>query len=227
MKRTIVFIFLCLVTHAIAQESVSCRNLLVTYDIVQLEAELRLVEDKYLPRIPSFDNWVAIPLRNATGTETQEGLELSHSVPNQKMLPCINTPLLEQLPYIASILEDIAQRFEAEVGLVRISKVRCQRKIAPHKDGQIFDIDKGTIYRLHIPIITGENVIFDIENKRYHLEPGNLYFTNVSKTHSVVNNGSFDRVHIIIDVQANSLLHKYIMESPELIPNVIQKLDLG
>jgi hypothetical protein len=213
-------ITLSVLSNAIAAEPVICRDMLITYDVAQLEAELTLVEGEYMPRHNINDNWLAIPLRNATGTDTQEGLSLSHSVKKAHMLACQNTQFLEKLPYMSFILNDIAQKFDAQVGLVRISKVPSQKKIKRHDDGVRFDIDEGAIYRLHIPIITGEDVFFEVDGRSYHLEPGRLYYTNVSKPHSVTNNGPIDRVHIVIDVQANGALHAHIMQSPEIAPIV-------
>ena len=216
-------ISLSFLVYAVAAEPVICRDMLITYDTAQLKAELELVAGEYLPRHKSRDNWFAISLRNATGTDTQKGVDLSYTIKQWEMLPCQNTPLLEKLPYLSFILEDIAQKFETEVGLVRISKVPSQKKIKPHQDGKRFDISKGIIYRLHIPIIIGEDVVFEIEGNHYHLEPGRLYYTNVSKRHSVTNGGPIDRVHLIIDVQANSILQSHIMLSPEVVPMKSEK----
>ncbi len=213
---TFAFILFLSFTQAYANESVICRDLRVSYDIERLEEELKLVENYYMPRSLGRDYWVAIPLRNPTGTETQEGLDLRKSLKKNTMLPCKNTIFLEQLPYISSILDDLAQKFNTEIGLVRISKVLSQNAIKPHQDGSMFDIHQRSIYRLHIPIVTGEDVIFEIDGKSYHLEPGTLYYTNVSKTHSVINNGLFDRIHIIIDVHASNELYEHILQSPEL-----------
>lgn len=205
--------------HLIADEVVTCRNLKIYYDIAKLQEELELVEGYYIPHQSIRDNWTAIPLRNATGTKTHEGIKLSHTLKHGDMLPCQNSEFLDKLPYITSILEDIAGRFETEVGLVRISRVGSQRKIEPHSDGTVFDLN-GKIYRLHIPIITGEDVIFEIEGKSYHLEPGALYYTNVAKKHAVYNNGSFDRVHLLIDVHASPIIHNAILSAAEAAPMV-------
>lgn len=204
----------------IAEEAVLCRNLQITYDTAKLEEELKIVENCYMPRFldDKSGTWTAIPLRNATGTDSQEGLELNNTLIGNNMLPCKNSPFLQQLPYMSSILEDIAIIFNTEVGLVRLSNIHSQKKLFPHRDGEVFDLNLGMIYRLHIPIITDENVIFKINRKSYRLEAGVLYYTNVSKLHSVENNGSFDRIHLVIDVHANDILREYILQSPEVDP---------
>ncbi len=216
--KYIILLMMLAVAKITADEEVLCRSLHIHYDIDKLVEELSAVEEYYMPRHAKRDNWTAIPLRNATGTNTREGVELHHSLQKGKMLPCLDTEFLEMLPYTAWILQDIAERFDAEVGLVRLSKVASQKVISPHVDGKVFDLHKGSICRLHIPIVTGEEVIFEIEGNSYHFEPGTLYYTNVSKTHAVYNRGDFDRIHLIIDVQKNSALQEAILTSEE-VPN--------
>jgi len=202
-----------------ANEVVTCRDLGMRFDLQMLEEELARVEDAYMPRRPhNSSHWTAIPLRNSTGTHTREGVELINTVKHKKMLPCQDTIFMQELPYIASILDEIRQKFETEVGLVRLSKVPSGKEIPRHRDGNEFDIYDGAIYRLHIPVFTGENVTFELDSNRYHLEAGTLYYTNVAKLHSVQNNGSLDRVHIIIDVHASELLKQHILQSTEILP---------
>jgi hypothetical protein len=202
-------------TPIVVDDEVICRDLHVHYDIAVLEEELKLVESFYMPRHRKEDGWTAIPLRNATGTTTRDGIEIDHTIKKSTMLPCQNSEFLKSLPYISSILEDIARRFETEIGLVRISKVAGLKKIGEHKDGLGFDFYKGEVCRLHIPILTGENVIFKVAGNSYHLMAGILYYTNVAKPHAVYNNDLKDRVHLIIDVHSSPSLRTAILSSPE------------
>ncbi len=193
---------------------VICRDLGLQFDALRLQEETHLVADEYVPR--HGDYWSAIPLRNATGTHLREGVNLIHTIKDHKMLPCTDSLYLEELPYIASILDHIRAQFDTQIGLVRLSKVPSGKAIPRHHDGSDFDIDKGSICRLHIPIITGENVVFEIAGNSYNLEAGKLYYTNVAKFHSVTNDGPFDRVHIVIDVHMSKPLYEYIMHSSEV-----------
>ncbi|MBS0635962.1 MAG: aspartyl/asparaginyl beta-hydroxylase domain-containing protein [Verrucomicrobia bacterium] len=188
----------------------------MSYDVEKLSEELEYVSHAYMPRHGSFTNWTAIPLRNATGASGQDGIEIHNTIRTKEMLPCMDTHYLELLPYMASILDDIRDRFDTEIGLVRISKVEHGKSIARHQDGPIFDLDRGTVSRLHIPIITGHDVLFEIASKNYNLEAGHLYYTNVSKTHAVFNNGPFDRIHLIIDVHTSQSLRDHIRSYPEI-----------
>jgi hypothetical protein len=54
--------------------------------------------------------------------------------------------------------------------------------------------------RTHIPIITNDNVLFEVDNEIKQLKEGEIWeIDNTNKSHSVVNNSNQDRVHLIVD----------------------------
>ena len=214
--KYIAFLFIVFSMHLASKEQILCRDLGHSYDVLRLQEELKRVEGYYLPRFIKDDNWDAIPLRNASGSEKRDGIEIGKTIKAGKMLPCKNTIFMYQLPYIQSIIDDIADKYDAKIGLVRISKVPSGRHIFRHKDGVFFDIDSGDIYRMHIPIITDPEVVFEIDEKDFFLEAGRLYYTNVSKQHSVTNASHVDRIHLLIDVHANKMLRSHIVKSKEV-----------
>jgi len=55
--------------------------------------------------------------------------------------------------------------------------------------------------RIHLPIITNKNVIFNVDGEYINMKEGYLYEINNMKPHSVKNKGLRDRIHIIIDVK--------------------------
>jgi hypothetical protein len=55
-------------------------------------------------------------------------------------------------------------------------------------------------HRVHIPIITNENVLFEINNEIKNLKEGEMWeINNSEKFHSVVNNSNKNRIHLIVD----------------------------
>jgi quercetin dioxygenase-like cupin family protein len=58
----------------------------------------------------------------------------------------------------------------------------------------------NSVHRYHIPIITNENVEFDIAGEKNKMLPGECWEIHNGKLHSVSNSGSSDRVHLIIDI---------------------------
>ena len=56
--------------------------------------------------------------------------------------------------------------------------------------------------RLHIPVFTNEGCLFTVGQETMHIPEGQIWeIDNTGKQHSVHNNGSTDRVHLILDVQ--------------------------
>ena len=55
-------------------------------------------------------------------------------------------------------------------------------------------------HRIHIPIITNKNVLFEIDNEIKNLKEGEMWeINNSEKMHSVINNSNADRIHLIVD----------------------------
>ena len=55
-------------------------------------------------------------------------------------------------------------------------------------------------HRVHVPIITNKDVLFDIDNEIKNLKEGEMWeINNSEKPHSVINNSNIDRIHLIVD----------------------------
>jgi hypothetical protein len=79
----------------------------------------------------------------------------------------------------------------------QVAKMNGGGKILPHVDDGLYFVFS---HRIHIPLITNENVIFRIEDKEFYLSVGKIYEINNLKEHSVENNNSnFYRLHLILD----------------------------
>jgi quercetin dioxygenase-like cupin family protein len=54
--------------------------------------------------------------------------------------------------------------------------------------------------RIHLPIVTNPKCLFTVGNQTIHMKAGELWeIDNDTQPHSVVNGGSEDRVHLLID----------------------------
>ncbi len=69
-------------------------------------------------------------------------------------------------------------------------------EIPPHTDGN-FSLTHS--HRIHLPIITNDDVRFTVGSETINLKEGELYEINNRRAHSVKNAGSEDRVHLIMD----------------------------
>lgn len=183
-----------------------CIPINFNYDLNKVVNELSQIEHLFLYKLRFMKNWQGIPLRNGIGSSDADGLELTKSLngPENKRFfkECTDTDIMKKLTYIPKMLDDLKKYLNTDIGLVRILKIPATNNVARHCDGEIFDLEKGQIYRLHLPIISHPNVKFLINDKNYYMEPGKLYYANVTYPHEIRNNSNIDRVHLVIDVLA-------------------------
>jgi len=76
-------------------------------------------------------------------------------------------------------------------------------------------VQPGKVVRLHIPIYTNPKVIFNSwthkgERAIVNMSEGSLWFLDVRKPHTAVNNGEEDRVHLVMDFYASEQLSAFI-----------------
>ena len=67
----------------------------------------------------------------------------------------------------------------------------------PHHVDQGETLSKS--HRMHLPIITNEQNLFSVGDTEMHMKAGELWEINNRREHGVVNSGSEDRTHLIID----------------------------
>lgn len=116
----------------------------------------------------------------------------------------VDQPILEQLPYMRSLLGDqgpfgpavYAFIFRMEPGGVTLV----------HRD----TIEKWfDMYRIHVPIITNPQAHFVSDGRSIHFAAGRAWSFDNQSRHGVVN-GDSERVHLIMDVDFNDRLRQQI-----------------
>ncbi len=80
---------------------------------------------------------------------------------------------------------------------VRIIKLTAGLASAWHRDMP----DNIDCVRLHVPIITNPGCFFEIEGNQAHMPAtGDSYLVRVNRLHRVVNRGTKDRYHMVMDI---------------------------
>ena len=110
------------------------------------------------------------------------------------------TDELQRAPYFKQILDDLKCPKE----VVRILFLPPGGHIKDHFD--FHTSFQFGLLRLHIPIVTHSDVVFIIGGQRVLWSPGELWYGDFSKVHSVKNNSPIVRVHMVIDVQINDFV---------------------
>ena len=104
-----------------------------------------------------------------------------------------NENLIKQIDPIKQYLE---KQVDGTVARILIVKLGSESSIDRHVDSGDY---LETSRRFHIPLITNESVIFEVDGDKKHLRSGEIWQINNMKPHSVENKRG-ERVHLIIDV---------------------------
>lgn len=159
----------------------------VYYKVVQLRAPAHLV-DTSLPFPPPADDY-------ADGTWTD----------------WLNTPELEQSPYLRSIIAYFQQH--TRVTLVRLLRLAPNSVVKEHTDPTLgLEIERSVI-RLTIPIFTNEQVEFILNGRIVPMELGECWYLQLTDPHKVINNGATERINLTIDMEPNEWIRTMIAEA--------------
>ena len=168
-------------------------------------------------------SWGALSLRGYTAdpafitkpVEMSKKWQLEHIEEEFKMQ---DTRLRTALPQVEELLE----LFPGKLHRVRLMKlVPNGGELERHTDQVDPDsgVQNGKVMRFHFPLITNDNVVFtmwgvDGKPKSANMKVGECWYLDTRKPHQAINNGDSDRIHLVVDVEAND-------EVRELIKNVV------
>jgi aspartyl/asparaginyl beta-hydroxylase (cupin superfamily) len=97
---------------------------------------------------------------------------------------------------------------------VRLLKLNAGAVIKEHKDAELC-YEKGEI-RIHIPVVTHDEVEFYLDKERMNLKEGECWYMNFNLPHSIMNKSSIDRVHLVLDATVNDWV-KELFSRPVLL----------
>lgn len=91
------------------------------------------------------------------------------------------------------LFEDYGQGYFIRASLVKL-KAGCD--IAEHRD---MNFSLTHSHRVHLPIVTNDDVRFTVGGETIGMREGQLFEINNRRLHAVQNDGTEDRVHLILD----------------------------
>lgn len=173
-----------------------------SFDIEKLKADLQTVSKTDWvdhPNTNAYDGeWSVVSLTSIDGD-----IKSIVAFENQEYQ---ETSLMKRTQYIKEVLESFHTKIEA----VRFMKLGVHSTIKEH-------CDKGSSFeegyaRLHIPITSNDEVEFILSGKNYKMELGKCYYIDAHNSHSVINKGDSDRVHLLIDCHVNEWLKSIFLK---------------
>jgi hypothetical protein len=141
-------------------------------------------------------DWSAIPLRAAAGETHPVRMIGQHRFE----LDFVDTPYLGRAPTIAAVLA----QFRCPLKSVRLMRLTPGSAIREHVDPDI-DAAQGWA-RLHVPILTGSEVVFLLAGRRVEMAPGSVWYLRLAEPHAATNGGAEPRIHLVIDAVVNDWL---------------------
>ncbi len=130
-------------------------------------------------------SWTGISLRSVDGSYKNTFAVTAASVSDTEVLSCC--------PYFKEILDSLP----FPIGVTRLLFLPPGKMIGEHRD-QGLGWERGVI-RLHIPIVTHPDVIFNIDGKEVYWREGEFWYGDFSKPHYLHNQSPVTRVHMVID----------------------------
>jgi hypothetical protein len=141
-------------------------------------------------------DWSVIPLR--AKADATHPIAMIYSDPLCREFA--DTAFLRSFPECAKALS----RFACPLLSVRLMRLCPGSIIKEHSDLDL-DFAQG-VARLHIPIVTSDDVTFSLNARPVTMEAGSCWYLRLSDPHSVVNRGAGARIHLVLDVSVNEWL---------------------
>jgi hypothetical protein len=114
-----------------------------------------------------------------------------------------DTELVTRCPYYLEVLAT----FQCLLTSVRLLRLRAGSSIAEHRDYKL-GYEDGEV-RLHVPVVTDQDVAFFLAGERVPLAVGECWYLNVNLPHRVENRSRIDRIHLVIDCVVNDWLAQF------------------
>jgi hypothetical protein len=174
-------------------ESELAVRLPMQFDPERLQADFaRLAGLERMPQPGLYHNgeWAGLSLYSPGGRADTASADVTTEAPRP-------TPLLERSPYFKEVLDSL----RCEKITVRLLELPPGGRIDYHTD-RALNFTYGVI-RVHIPIVTHQDVIFYIANRRFSWQPGELWYGDFSFPHMVENRSNLVRVHMVCDLMLN------------------------
>lgn len=146
------------------------------------------------PADPLTHDWTALALRSQGGDPVRTdpggpGLE-----------DFADTKILARTPYLREVL----RRIPCDLRSARLLALAPNGVVAEHTDPH-HGFDVGQV-RLHVPIVTNPAAKLVIDGVRHHWPVGQLWYGDFSRPHSLYNEGTTTRIHLVVDCLVNQAI---------------------
>jgi len=118
------------------------------------------------------------------------------------------TEIIKYFSYTNTVIKNLLNKYECEPRRIRFSTLKAKKKISWHRDWDE-SIEHGNS-RLHIPLVVNNKCQNNLCHELYNWIPGGLFYGDYSFPHQIINKGSEERLHLIIDLKNPKNLFTHI-----------------
>lgn len=156
--------------------------------------------------------WVAHP--DATpGNDAVMLVSAGGRIEHGRTGPMAATHWLDPLPYVRQIMHQLGCTWSRS----RLMGLAPGAQVVPHVDAHYH---WRSHWRLHVPVVTSEQVLFTCGGETVHMAPGTCWMFDSFRPHEVHNGGNAKRVHLVLDTVGGGALFDLLeaaqgLEQPE------------
>ena len=186
--------------------------------ITPIEKELRSAGDNWAQHYATYNkrqSWTAFCLRGydekdpgfiAKPDEMSKKWKAEN--PERLTAECRDTFMMSYFPTVRKIMAEIPCAGFERIRFMRLASGKGELSRHAYITDRNAGTKKGQVARLHVPIITNDDVLFQawdaFGNKiEKNLKAGSLDYLDVRKPHAVTNVGATERIHLVLDVYCN------------------------
>jgi hypothetical protein len=168
----------------------------IRFDAEALKREIQaLPKSAWVPHATGFPGNEAVRLITVGGEETDDF--------NGQMAP---TEYLRACPYIMEIMAEL----DGVWGRSRLMGLGAGAEVPLHVDSHYY---WRTHWRIHVPIITSPAVSFSCGPETVHMQAGHCWMFDSFRWHRVLNGGTEQRVHLVLDTVATERLRHLMAQA--------------
>ena len=183
------------------------------FSVEQMQQEVGAISAQWQAHYNKHDyegSWTALPLRSVKG-------DMNNVIADAGDVASFSdTELMQQCPYIKSVVDTI----ECDKKAIRLLNLQAGAIIKEHKDAEL-NFESGEA-RIHVPIMTNDALEFYLDDERVVMNSGECWYMNFNRKHRVTNNGTTDRIHLVMDCVVNDWMRDLFTHGDWEIKNVIQ-----
>lgn len=207
----------------------------LSYDLAALAQEIYRASIEWAEHYAIYNKgktWSAVALRGYGGdpafiikpSEMSKKWKAEH--PTEMAYEISDAPLFDKLP-IARATVDAIPGVKHRVRLMRLAPGNGE--LSRHADITDPDagIEPGKLLRLHIPVATNLDVRFRSwipsgDEQVCHMAAGSCWYLDTRKPHTARNDGSTERIHLVVDVESSPELLALARDEAEIESSLLR-----